>query len=113
MKANCGATLTAFPDLHAEVVRATQDGRTAWSEWHWWGRLESGEPFELRGVAVFDVVDGLITAGRLLAELVERGGAGIAESVEASSDRSRSATTSDWPPLPLTSQVPSRPGSCA
>jgi ketosteroid isomerase-like protein len=87
MRANWGAMLAGIPDLRAEVVRATQDGTTTWSEWHWWGTLESGAPFELRGVALFDVVDGLITAGRLFTELVERGGAGIAESVEASSGR--------------------------
>lgn len=87
MKANWGALLTGIPDLRAEVVRATQDGTTSWSEWHWWGTREGGEPFELRGIALFDVVDGLITAGRLFTEPVEQAGSGIAASVEAQSGR--------------------------
>jgi ketosteroid isomerase-like protein len=85
MKANWGALLTGIPDMRCEVLRSTQDGTTAWSEWHWWGTLESGDPFELRGVTLFEVVDGLITAGRLYTEQVQREGAGIDAAVEASS----------------------------
>ena len=87
MKANWGAILTGVPDLRAEIVRQTQDGDTTWSEWHWYGTTESGAAFDLRGVALFDVHDGLITRGRLFTEQVERGGPGISESVEASSGR--------------------------
>lgn len=83
MKANWGALLDGVPDMRAEIVRDTQDGDTVWSEWHWTGTTQSGEPFDLRGVTLFEVHDGLITSGRLFAELVERDGVGIAESVEA------------------------------
>ena len=87
MKANWGAILAGVPDLRADIVRQTQEGETTWSEWHWYGTTEDGEAFDLRGVALFDVHDGLITHGRLFTEQVERGGPGISESVEASSGR--------------------------
>lgn len=87
MKANWGAILAGVPDLRAEIVRQTQDAETSWSEWHWSGTTEDGEAFELRGVVLFDVHDGLITHGRLFTEQVERGGLAISESVEASSGR--------------------------
>jgi len=83
MKANWGALLTGIPDMRCEVLRSAQDGTTTWSEWHWWGTLESGDAFELRGVTLFEVVDGLITSGRLYTELVDREGAGIDAAVEA------------------------------
>jgi ketosteroid isomerase-like protein len=87
MRANWAALLAAVPDMHAELVRATQQGETVWSEWRWWGTLESGDAFELRGIALFDVHEGLVVSGRLFTELVEHEGMGIADSVEAQSGR--------------------------
>ena len=85
MKANWGAILTGVPDLRAEVPASVQDGDVVWSEWHWWGTTEQGEPFELRAITQFTVRDGLVVSGRLFAELVEQGGADINDSVEAQS----------------------------
>jgi ketosteroid isomerase-like protein len=85
MKANWGALLTGIPDLRAEVLASVQDGDVVWSEWHWAGTTEQGEPFELRGITQFTVQEGLIVRGRLFTEPVERGGADINDSVEASS----------------------------
>ena len=87
MRANWRAILAGVPDLRADIVRQTQDGESTWSEWHWSGTTESGDAFDLRGVTLFDVHDGLITRGRLFMEQVEQGGVGISESVEASSGR--------------------------
>ena len=68
MKANWGAILTGVPDLRAEVPASVQDGDVVWSEWHWWGTTEQGEPFELRAITQFTVRDGLVVRGRLFAE---------------------------------------------
>ena len=85
MKANWGAILTGVPDLRAEVPASVQDGDVVWSEWHWWGTTEQGEPFDLRAITQFTVRDGLVVRGRLFAELVEQGGADINDAVEAES----------------------------
>ena len=87
MKANWGAILTGVPDLRAEVPASVQDGDVVWSEWHWWGTTEQGEPFDLRAITQFTVRDGLVVRGRLFAELVEQGGADINDAVEAQSGR--------------------------
>ncbi len=85
MRANWGAVLTGIPDMRAEVLASACDGDVVWSEWDWVGTTEQGEPFELRGITQFTVRDGLIVNGRLFTELVERDGADINDSVEASS----------------------------
>ena len=86
MKANWGAILAGVPDLRAEVPASVQDGDVVWSEWHWWGTTEQGQPFDLRAITQFTVRDGLVVRGRLFAELVEQqGGADINDSVEAQS----------------------------
>jgi len=87
MRANWGALLAAVRDMRADLVRVTEQNETVWSEWHWSGTLENGDPFDLRGVALFDVHEGLIVRGRLFTELVEHDGMGIADSVEAQSGR--------------------------
>jgi ketosteroid isomerase-like protein len=91
MKANWGAILTGVPDLRAEVPASVQDGDVVWSEWHWWGTTEQGEPFDLRAITQFTVRDGLVVRGRLFAEVVEQGGADINDAVEASP-----ATAHSW-----------------
>ncbi|KGN30386.1 hypothetical protein N802_07010 [Knoellia sinensis KCTC 19936] len=85
MKANWGALLTGIPDMRAEISASVQDGDVVWSECHWWGTTEQGEPFDMRGITQFTVRDGLIVSGRLFVELVEQGGADINDAVEASS----------------------------
>ena len=72
MKANWGAILAGVPDLRAEVPASVQDGDVVWSEWHWWGTTEQGQPFDLRAITQFTVRDGLVVRGRLFAELVEQ-----------------------------------------
>ena len=67
-----GAILTGVPDLRVEVPASVQDGDVVWSEWHWWGTTEQGQPFDLRAITQFTVRDGLIVRGRLFSELVEQ-----------------------------------------
>ncbi|MEO6143393.1 MAG: nuclear transport factor 2 family protein [Dermatophilaceae bacterium] len=81
MEANWRAIFDGIPDFHAELIRSVQDGETVWSEWHWTGRRRDGEPFEVRGVTLFDVQQDHIVAGRLYLEDVVRDNAGIEDAV--------------------------------
>jgi ketosteroid isomerase-like protein len=60
-----------IPDFRAELVRSADDGHTCWTEWHWWGNRADGQPLDMRGVALFELQDGLIVGGRLYMEPVE------------------------------------------
>jgi ketosteroid isomerase-like protein len=71
-----------IPDLRVEVHRSVQDGDTTWCEWSWTGARVDGRPFEVRGVALFRVRDGLIDAGTLYVEEVEAAEAGIERAVQ-------------------------------
>jgi len=87
MLANWEAMFSGIPDFHAAVTRSVQDGDTTWSEWHWSGTRSDGQTFEVRGVTLFEIIDGRIVAGRLYLEDVERQVVGIEEAVEALSGR--------------------------
>lgn len=82
MRANWAAMFTGIPDFHAELVRSVDDGQFTWSEWHWSGTRTDGQPFEMRGVTLFEIADDVIVAGRLYLEDVERDVIGINEVVE-------------------------------
>jgi limonene-1,2-epoxide hydrolase len=79
MHANWEAMFAGIPDFHAEVIRSVGDGTAIWSEWTWVGTRTDGQRFDMRGVTIFEIEGGLITAGRLFMEEVERGNVGIAE----------------------------------
>ncbi|GAA2727665.1 nuclear transport factor 2 family protein [Cellulomonas aerilata] len=81
MRANWEAMFAGVPDFRAELLGSVVDGDTVWSEWHWTGRRTDGEPFEVRGVALFQVRDEQVVGARLYLEDVEREGADIDESV--------------------------------
>ncbi len=81
MQANWKAMFDGIPDFHAELVRSVQDGETVWAEWHWTGSRTDGEPFEVRGVSLFDVQQDQIVAGRLYLEDVARDDARIEDAV--------------------------------
>ncbi|BCW71586.1 hypothetical protein NicSoilB8_26300 [Arthrobacter sp. NicSoilB8] len=87
MHANWAAMFAGIPDLRVEVVRSVDDGNTTWSEWSWTGTRTDGQPFDMRGVTIFEIEDGLITAGRLFMEEVEQENVGIAEAVQGLSGR--------------------------
>jgi hypothetical protein len=73
------------PDFWAEVVRSVRDGGLNWSEWAWHGTRSDGLAFEVRGVTLFEVRDGLIASGTLYVEDVEREAVGIEDAVEGMS----------------------------
>lgn len=87
MEANWKAMFDGIPDLHAELVRSVQDGETVWAEWHWTGNRNDGQPFEVRGVSLFEVHEDQIVAGRLYLEDVVRDDAGIEDAVQELSGR--------------------------
>jgi hypothetical protein len=83
MHANWAAMFAGIPDFHAELIRSVDNGNTTWSEWSWTGNRTDGQRFQVRGVALFEFKDSLITAGRLYFEDVEREAAGIEQAVQA------------------------------
>ena len=87
MHANWAAIFAGIPDFHAEVLRSVDDGNTTWSEWSWAGTRTDGQPFDMRGVTIFQMEDGLITGGTLYMEELEREAVGIAETVQTMTGR--------------------------
>jgi limonene-1,2-epoxide hydrolase len=87
MEANWRAMFDGIPDFHAEMVRSVQDGETVWTEWRWTGNRGDGEPFEMRGVSLFEVQQDQIVAGRLYMEEVAREDPGIGDVVQELSGR--------------------------
>ncbi|MCP2366132.1 ketosteroid isomerase-like protein [Agromyces flavus] len=85
VRANWAAMFAGVPDFRAEVVRSVQDGELNWSEWAWHGTRSDRQPFEVRGVTLFRVRDGLIVDGTLYVEDVEREAMGIEDAVEGMS----------------------------
>ena len=82
VRSNWQAMFSGIPDFRAELLRSVDDGATCWSEWHWSGTRTDGEPFEMRGVALFELREDRIAAARLYMEPVEHDGEPIEGSVE-------------------------------
>jgi hypothetical protein len=81
VRANWSEVFAGVPDFRAELIGASADGDTVWSEWRW-----EGTGLEMAGVIVFGVRDGLFAWARLYVEPVERG-AGIEAAVREISGR--------------------------
>jgi ketosteroid isomerase-like protein len=82
MHANWQAMFAGIPDFHAILIRSVDDGDTTWSEWSWSGTRSDGQDFKARGVTLFEIRNGKITAGRLYMEEVDRLAVRIEEAVE-------------------------------
>lgn len=87
VRANWEAMFAGIPDFRAELGRVVQDGDTAWCEWAWFGTRTDKLPFEVRGVALFQIRDNLIIAGTLYMENVETEAIGIEQAVQGLSGR--------------------------
>ncbi len=85
MHANWAAMFAGIPDFRAELRRSVDDGDTTWTEWHWSGTRNDGQPFEMRGVTMFEILDGQIVAGRLYMEDVDRQAVSLDQVVETRS----------------------------
>lgn len=81
VRENWSAIFAAVPDFAAELLAATADGDTEWSEWRWRGTHADGTPLDMAGVIVAGTRDGRIAWGRLYVEPIEREGAGIRAAV--------------------------------
>ncbi len=82
MRANWAAMFAGIPDFTAELCRSVDDGDTTWSEWHWSGTRTDGQPFEMRGVTLFEIRDGQVVAGRLYMDDVDRQAVSLDQVVE-------------------------------
>ncbi|MET0976848.1 MAG: nuclear transport factor 2 family protein [Leifsonia sp.] len=102
VRANWAAMFAGVPDFRCETGRIVEDGDTTWCEWAWLGTHADGRPFEMRGVALFLIVDRLIAAGTLYVEEVEAEEVGIDEAVESLAGRRPEVRDDVDPRDPLT-----------
>jgi hypothetical protein len=58
------------PDFRAQLLRWAAGDESVWTEWEWSGTHADGGPFEMRGVIVYGVADGLLRWGHLYMEPV-------------------------------------------
>ncbi len=77
VRLNWSAIFEGVPDFTAELISASVEGDTEWSEWRWRGTQSDGTPLDMAGVIVGGVRDGRLRWARLYVEPVEQGGAGI------------------------------------
>jgi ketosteroid isomerase-like protein len=88
VRENWSAIFGGVPDFSAELVSATLDGDTEYSEWRWRGTQADGAKLDMAGVIVGGVRDGLLQWARLYVEPVEEG-AGIDAAVREMSGEGR------------------------
>jgi ketosteroid isomerase-like protein len=77
VRRNWSAIFEGVPDFTAELISASVEGDTEWSEWRWRGTQSNGTRLDMAGVIVGGVRDGRLSWARLYVEPVEHGGAGI------------------------------------
>jgi ketosteroid isomerase-like protein len=77
VRSNWSAIFEGVPDFTAELIAASVEGDTEWSEWRWRGTQSDGTRLDMAGVIVGGVRDGRLGWARLYVEPVEHGGAGI------------------------------------
>ena len=82
VRANWDAMFRGIPHFRAELLRSADDRQTCSTEWHWRGSRTDGQPFDMRGVAIFELRDDRIAAARLYMEPVEHDGTDIEQTVE-------------------------------
>jgi ketosteroid isomerase-like protein len=71
VRRNWTGLFAAVPDLHVAVVSASAESDRVWSEWEMQGTRRDGHPHLMRGVIVFDVLEGRAAAARFFVEPVE------------------------------------------
>jgi ketosteroid isomerase-like protein len=81
VRQNWSAIFAGVPDFRADLLGATADGDTEWSEWRWRGTQADGAALDMAGVLVCGVRDGRLAWARLYVEPVEAAGAGIDSAV--------------------------------
>ena len=81
VRRNWSEIFAGVPDFTSELVRATAEGDTVWSEWRWHGTYGDGTELDIVAVIVCGVSEGRISWARLYVEPVEQAGAGIESAV--------------------------------
>ena len=81
VRENWSAVFAGVPDFRSELVRASADGDSVWSEWHWRGTQSEGTSLDMVGVIVCGVREDRISWARLYVEPVEHAGEGIEAAV--------------------------------
>jgi ketosteroid isomerase-like protein len=71
VRRNWAGLFTAVPDLQVDVVSAAVEGDRVWSEGEMRGTRPDGVAHLMRGVMVFEVVDGRAVAMRFFVEPVD------------------------------------------
>ncbi len=71
VRRNWTQILSAIPDVTTDLVAAVAAGDTVWSEWEHRGTRPDGSPHLMRGIIVFTVRNGTITAARFFLEPVQ------------------------------------------
>ena len=83
VRRNWEQILTFVPDIHATVVRATEQDDVIWSEWEHRGTRRDGTQHVMRGVIIFGVADDAIAWARFYLEPVQDGGGDVDRAVRA------------------------------
>ena len=89
VRQNWSSVFQEMPDFHADLLRASFEGDTIWSEWHWTGTQVDGSPFDWRGVTLFGVKNDKLAWARLYMEPLDSGGAGIDAAVDSMTGQHR------------------------
>lgn len=89
IRQNWAMIFGGVPDLRADLLRTATSGNIAWAEWHWFGTSRDGKAFEMRGISVLEVDEGLIAAVSLYMEPVEVSGEGNAIAIRKAIGASR------------------------
>jgi ketosteroid isomerase-like protein len=82
VRKNWARIFDAVPDIHATLVRWSQDDETVWAEWDHRGTRRDGRPHEMAGATVMGVRDGRIEWTRFYLEPVMRDGLDVGSAIE-------------------------------
>lgn len=83
VRKNWAQIFAAVPDLETEMVDLAIHDDTVWTEWEMRGTRLDGARHLMRGVSIFEVVDGAFASVRFYLELVEQAGLGIDAAIQS------------------------------
>jgi len=81
VRENWTGVFAGVPDFAADLLSYAVDADAELGEWVWQGNHVDGSRFEMRGVTVLGIADGLVRWGRLYMEAVETDGSDIRQMV--------------------------------
>jgi len=72
VRKNWAQIFAAVPNLEAEMVACAASGTTVWTEWDMHGTRLDGAQHHMRGVSIFEVIDGTFASVHFYLEPVEQ-----------------------------------------